>query len=825
MDEQPAPGQPVRTGAPAAGPPEVPASEPAEALAAVVAKLRAELTGVRTAMRNRAVIEQAKGVLVERLGISPDEGFDHLVRLSQRSNVKLVEVAAAIVGTSAPDPQLPAVTQLIDDELREHLARTRARTAPAGRPARAPKGAGPLPAADARRAQYQLLNARIAAARTVDEVADAISAATAPWPAPAATVVTLLEADGAQRLVGSHGLPAQVRSQWARMPPDVDVPLTVAVHDREPILLPDPTAVRRHFPTMLGIALPTNAVFAAPLQVDGRLVGALGLSWAEALRVDEETRRYLAALVEPVTRKLTELMGDAPTAGGDANLAPPGGWLHLVLETLHHPSMLLAPVWQDGVVTDFRVEYANALSRGLLDDERVDVTDATLLSIYPGIGSRVLLPAFAHILRSGELCRLEDVAVDSATEGTRTSYLITLHACRLWDRILVIWRLHSAADVLHDQLLQAERIARIGSFSWDVHTGEPLCSPGLYRLFFGDEEPGRITLEELTASVHADDLLAVQEAVRRTLVHGKQLAVEFRGAGRLAGRRLRVTAEPVLDRDGAVTAVRGTVQDVTDERALESRLLIAEEALAAQRRRVEAELHAARALQQALLPSEPELGTAQGLVVRGRCRATQHTGRVEGDWYDAYPLPGGATVLVVGDVAGSGLAAMTAAARLRYAVRAYAALDLGPAEVLMAVNAMLCKMEPERTATMTVARFEPARRSLRWAVAGRAAPVRYRKNGRAAVLGGDLGLPVGASPDARYEESRIALVPGDGLMLYTDALVGGRDTDLVDAIEILLKAPSRTDLEDVNGIVEHVVRALHGRPDEDMCAVVMRVVR
>src|SRR5213080_3504000 len=88
-------------------------AEPDEALAALVAKLRAELTGVRTAMRNRAVIEQAKGVLVERLGISPDEGFDHLVRLSQRANIKLIEVAAAIVGTTAPDPASPDVTELI----------------------------------------------------------------------------------------------------------------------------------------------------------------------------------------------------------------------------------------------------------------------------------------------------------------------------------------------------------------------------------------------------------------------------------------------------------------------------------------------------------------------------------------------------------------------------------------------------------------------------------------------------------------------------------------------------------------------------------------
>src|SRR5689334_19725211 len=105
-------------------------AEPAEALAALVAKLRAELTGVRTAMRNRAVIEQAKGVLVERLGITPDQGFDQLVRLSQRTNIKLIEVAAAIVGTTSPDPNAPDVVNLIDDELRQHVARSRSRTAP-----------------------------------------------------------------------------------------------------------------------------------------------------------------------------------------------------------------------------------------------------------------------------------------------------------------------------------------------------------------------------------------------------------------------------------------------------------------------------------------------------------------------------------------------------------------------------------------------------------------------------------------------------------------------------------------------------------------------
>src|SRR5689334_22172138 len=102
------------------------APEPAEALAGVVARLRAELAGVRRAMRNRAVIEQAKGVLVERLGIAPDAAFNQLVRLSQQTNIKLAEVAAALVGATAPDPDDPG-TELIDDELRQYLARARGR--------------------------------------------------------------------------------------------------------------------------------------------------------------------------------------------------------------------------------------------------------------------------------------------------------------------------------------------------------------------------------------------------------------------------------------------------------------------------------------------------------------------------------------------------------------------------------------------------------------------------------------------------------------------------------------------------------------------------
>ena len=52
---------------------------------------------LQAAQVSRAVIEQAKGVLVVRLGCTPEEAFEHLARQSQRSNRKLRELATEIV--------------------------------------------------------------------------------------------------------------------------------------------------------------------------------------------------------------------------------------------------------------------------------------------------------------------------------------------------------------------------------------------------------------------------------------------------------------------------------------------------------------------------------------------------------------------------------------------------------------------------------------------------------------------------------------------------------------------------------------------------------
>jgi AmiR/NasT family two-component response regulator len=53
--------------------------------------------GLKEAMESRAVIEQAKGILMAAQWCGPDEAFELLVAASQRENVKLRDIARRIV--------------------------------------------------------------------------------------------------------------------------------------------------------------------------------------------------------------------------------------------------------------------------------------------------------------------------------------------------------------------------------------------------------------------------------------------------------------------------------------------------------------------------------------------------------------------------------------------------------------------------------------------------------------------------------------------------------------------------------------------------------
>ncbi|QGK68302.1 ANTAR domain-containing protein [Allosaccharopolyspora coralli] len=71
--------------------------------AAVAATAAAEQANLRIALQSRDVIGQAKGVLMERFKLTPEQAFDLLIAASQHTNQKLREVAEHLTTTG----QLP----------------------------------------------------------------------------------------------------------------------------------------------------------------------------------------------------------------------------------------------------------------------------------------------------------------------------------------------------------------------------------------------------------------------------------------------------------------------------------------------------------------------------------------------------------------------------------------------------------------------------------------------------------------------------------------------------------------------------------------------
>ncbi|MDP5184455.1 SpoIIE family protein phosphatase [Blastococcus sp. BMG 814] len=154
---------------------------------------------------------------------------------------------------------------------------------------------------------------------------------------------------------------------------------------------------------------------------------------------------------------------------------------------------------------------------------------------------------------------------------------------------------------------------------------------------------------------------------------------------------------------------------------------------------------------------------------------------VGGDWYDLVPLPGGRVSVVLGDVAGHGLAAAAITAQLRHALRAHLLRAAGPAAALDGLNEVIGALLPGELATAVVAELDPATGEVLVANAGHL-PVLHATGGGAGYLHEGRGPALGLLDAAGYRETRLTLAGDDRLLLVSDGLVergpGGLSTGL-----------------------------------------------
>ncbi|MFB1296466.1 SpoIIE family protein phosphatase [Mycobacterium sp. pW049] len=158
--------------------------------------------------------------------------------------------------------------------------------------------------------------------------------------------------------------------------------------------------------------------------------------------------------------------------------------------------------------------------------------------------------------------------------------------------------------------------------------------------------------------------------------------------------------------------------------------------------------------------------------------------RVGGDWYDAFELPDGRLIVVVGDVAGHGVTVAGTMAQLRNALRAQLFAGASPGDAVKQLNDFAVYMLPGAFATVLVTRVDVGSGVVEAASAGHLMPFQTTSAPTAVQAPIRLSPPIGVSR-AKHTQSSFVIQPGQGLVLYSDGLVERRGQVIDDGIDRL----------------------------------------
>lgn len=111
---------------------------------------------------------------------------------------------------------------------------------------------------------------------------------------------------------------------------------------------------------------------------------------------------------------------------------------------------------------------------------------------------------------------------------------------------------------------EAQAIAHVGSWDYDLSTGNLVWTKEMFSLFEMENHPPETLYETFRSKIHPDDLAKLDEYIQRTIEQGIPYEIEERVAlGDGSTRYLSCIGEPVNDAFGNMVGLRGTSQNIT----------------------------------------------------------------------------------------------------------------------------------------------------------------------------------------------------------------------------------------------------------------------
>ncbi|MFH0520033.1 PP2C family protein-serine/threonine phosphatase [Streptomyces sp. M41] len=793
-------------------------SSPVGRLAATVERLREEVRAAQAEADGRALIELAKGILVERLGCGPAQAARQLAALTEQAGMTPLAFAVEVIDQASRDRLSEATSAF--------LAAT-AGTAGTGTAADAAESAGGASGSTSESASCAVrLRAAESGALAADDaqaVADSLMEHALRPLGAEAVAIWALGGDGSLTLAGSAGFSAAEAGRWRYVPPGVATVARRGLGERTSQWLGClsetglPTIGQHHYPDGGRVAVPAGT--------GGRIHGVLEIVWPGRLGPQPpQIVRQVEALAELCAHTLETSALYRPDADARPGVLPDIAELMDLADGLHDPALVLVPHLDGaGELVDFRIHHVNGRFLDPMGRPRGIVNGSLLLEAYPLVaGESELFEQIERVYATGEPFRAQRMRLTSLVDDVPLAAVADINISRHGGSILLIWRIEDEVARLASLLQHAQRLGRIGGFEENLLTGEITWNVQLYSLYGKPAAGGPISLEDLAAHAHPDDAVAIGRFLRTLLHHRRPASTAFR-LQRPDGvtRHIRVVAEPELDSDGRLFVVRGAYQDISAHHWTEVALAATRDQLAHTEQQAFERARLALQLQHAIMPPAQAPLVAPGLRVAVRYRPAETQQLVGGDWYDAVVLPSRLVLLCVGDVAGHGIEAATSMVVLRNALRGLAVTGAGPAQLLSWLNMVAHHLTGAVTATAVCGLYDPDRRTLRWARAGHLPPVLVRDS-EATSLPLVKGLLLGALPEATYEEHEVQLAVDDTLLMYTDGLIERRDRSMEESLTQLLVA-ARTVPPTLEQQLDRLLTYSKSDTDDDTCIVGVRV--
>jgi serine phosphatase RsbU (regulator of sigma subunit) len=186
------------------------------------------------------------------------------------------------------------------------------------------------------------------------------------------------------------------------------------------------------------------------------------------------------------------------------------------------------------------------------------------------------------------------------------------------------------------------------------------------------------------------------------------------------------------------------------------------------------DLELARVVQRSFLPVE--LPAIPGYEFTAHYQAASEVG---GDYYDFITLPGHRIAVLLGDVAGKGVAAALVMAKLSADARVCMLTESDPAAAFTKLNALMSRSAiAGRFVTLVAAVLDPVRHFVTLVNAGHPSPLLYQRATKSvadAISSDCAGVPLCVAENTRYTSCNIALEPGDCILSFTDGVTDAMD--------------------------------------------------